>query len=82
MSLAPPSAVLFDEILDFLSSTPAPEQIVAFKLPDTLQAQLDSLLDQNREGTLSAEGRDELDEFLRMDHFISRLKLRARRKLA
>jgi len=81
MALAPPSAVLFDEILDFLASTPTLEQIIQFEPPEDLQQQLEILLEHNRQGTLTSEDQDELDEFLRMDRFLSRLKLRARRKL-
>lgn len=81
MAIAPEIS-LFDEILDFLASTPTPEQIIAFQPPDTLQERLSQLLEQNRRGRLSAQEQDELDEFLWMNRFMSRLKLRARKKLA
>jgi hypothetical protein len=81
MAIAP-EAALFDEILDFLASTPTPEQIVAFQPPDSLQQRLTYLLEQNQLDRLSVEEHAELDEFLRMNRFMSRLKLRARLKLA
>jgi len=37
--------LLFDEVLDFLASTPTPAQIIAFHPSETLQARLRYLLD-------------------------------------
>lgn len=73
---------LFDEILDFLASTPTPEQIVAFQPSEILQLRLRDLLDRNRNGLLQAEESAELDEFSRMNHLMSMLKIRARKRLA
>lgn len=73
---------LFDEILDFLASTPTPEAIIAFHPSSALQARASELLEKNRSGSLSSEERAELDEFERMNHFMSMLKIRARQKLA
>lgn len=81
MALAP-TDTLFDEILDFLASTPTPEQLIAFHPPDHLQQRLSYLLEQNRHDNLSTEEKTELDEFLRMNRFMSRLKVKARQKLA
>jgi hypothetical protein len=81
MAIAP-EAALFDEILDFLASTPTPEQIIAFEPPESLQQRLSYLLQENQSRSLTAEEQAELDEFLRMNRFMSRLKLRVRRKLA
>ncbi len=81
MGTAPPT-MLFEDILDFLASTPTPEQIIAFEPSETLKQRLSYLLDQNRHDVLSADERAELDEFLRMNHFMNMLKLRARQKLA
>jgi hypothetical protein len=77
-----PSAVLFEDILDFLASTPTPEQIIAFEPSEALKQRLADLLEQNRHDALSEDQRAELDEFLRMNHFMNMLKLRARQKLA
>lgn len=73
---------LFDEILDFLASTPTPEQIVAFHPSEALQSRLHELLDRNREGILSDDESAELDEFSRMNHLMSMLKIRARKRIA
>lgn len=73
---------LFDEILEFLASTPTPEQILDFHPSKSLQQRASDLLEKNREGTLTTEEQVELDEFSRMNHFMSMLKIRARQKLA
>lgn len=75
------SEFLFDEVLDFLSSTPTPEQIVSFKSSDELQSRIRYLLDQNRNEVLSDDERHELDEIHRLNHFMTMLKIRVRQKL-
>ncbi|MBK8030901.1 MAG: hypothetical protein IPK17_15690 [Chloroflexi bacterium] len=74
--------LLLDEILDFLTSAPTLEDIIAFKPSDALQARASELLEKNRQGKLGGEEDNELDEFARMDDFMSMLKARARKKLS
>ena len=81
MAFAPPSTELFDEIMEFLTSEPTAAQIVAFQPPEALQQRLSHLLEQNRQGILTTEAQIELDEFLRMNRFMSRLRLHARKKI-
>lgn len=81
MSYAP-TDVLFDEILDFLASAPTPQQIITYQPSQKLQARMSELLELNRKDSLSERARDELNEFLRMNRFMSRLKLKARQRLA
>jgi len=77
-----PSPALFDSILDFLASTPTPEQIVAYQPSEALNQRLHELLDKNQRETITEAERAELDEFLRMNHFLKMLKIKARHKLA
>jgi hypothetical protein len=76
-----PTDTLFDTVLDFLASTPTPEQIIAYQPPEPLQQRLSELLAQNRSGTLGLTEQTELDELLRMNRFMGRLKLKARQRL-
>lgn len=76
------TSTVLDEVLDFLVSTPTPEQIIEFRPSEALQGRVRDLLDRNRSGTLSTEEQAELDEFSRMNHFVSMLKIRARKRLA
>lgn len=78
---AAPSSTVFDEILEFLSSAPSAEAIVRYEPPDALQQRLSQLLEKNRQDTLSSDERHELDEFLQMNRFMSRLKLKARKHI-
>lgn len=74
-------AQLVDEVVEFLASTPTPQQVIAFTPSDALQNRASYLLEVNRAGTLTSEERAELDEFGRLNHFMSMLKARARAKL-
>lgn len=77
-----PAETLFSEIIEFLASTPTPERIIAFKPSEQLEQRLEYLLVQNRHDALTSEEHHELDEFLRMNHFMNMLRIRAREKLA
>jgi hypothetical protein len=81
MAVAQPD-LLWAEIIEFLASTPTPETIIAFRPSDRLERRLSYLLERNRQEALTAEERRELDECLRLNHFMNRLKIRARQKLA
>lgn len=73
---------LFDEVLEFLASTPTPQQILEFHPSEKLDRHISYLLELNREGKLSADESAELDEFARLEHFMRMLKIKARQKLA
>jgi hypothetical protein len=49
---------VFDEMIDFLAGGPSPEQIAAFKVSPSAQAEL---LEKNRENELTDEEAAELD---------------------
>ena len=72
---------LFDEVLDFLASSPTAEQLVNYQPPVTLQQRLSELSQKNRSIRLT-DAEEELQEFLRMNRFMSRLRLKARLRLA
>lgn len=71
-----------DEVLDFLLSQPTPEQVIALRASQTAQERLRYLLDGNRNNTLNDNERTELDAYVQLDNLVSRLKARARLKLA
>jgi len=72
----------FDEIIDFLTSCPPPEAVVSFKPSTALQNRADFLLEKKREGTLTAAEKEELDQFMVIEHFMRLAKARARKRLA
>jgi hypothetical protein len=73
---------LVNEVLDFLVSSPTPEQIVALKLSAEAQERVHYLLDQNRNGGLTVEEKNELDEYMNLDYFMTLLKAHAHKKSA
>jgi hypothetical protein len=72
---------IYAEVYRFLLSAPTPEQVIAFKASDTTQERVRHLLNMNREGHLTSAERAELDEFERVNHFITMLKGYARQQL-
>lgn len=71
---------VFAELIDFLSSSPSSDEILAYKPSEELEERLSFLLEKNRKDNLTAEERSELDEFLRYDHFMTMLKLRTQER--
>jgi hypothetical protein len=73
-----PPALAFTEMIEFLSSHPTPEQILAFKISPRAQARLAELLEKNREeGLIEAES-TELDWYEYVHDIMTRLKAQAR----
>lgn len=81
MTVAQPT-MLLDEITDFLATSPTPQAIIAFRPSEILERRALDLLQRNRENRLTPEERAEMEEFMRMDHFMTLLKAKARLKLA
>lgn len=69
------------EVLNFLTSRPSLEEIIQFRPSAAAQTRLGQLLEQNREGSLNDQERAELEEFSRVDHFVTLLKIHALRRL-
>jgi hypothetical protein len=79
MALARPiPIILLDEITDFLASSPTSEEVIAFKPSETLQRRALHSLEGNRQNFLTPEERVEMEEYLRLDHFMTLLKAKAR----
>ena len=72
---------VLEEVFKFLSSTPTPEQIIAFKPSDRSEDRLSELLSLNRQGILGESERIELDQYLWVNHLMNMLKIRVREKL-
>lgn len=71
-----------DEVFDFLLSAPSPEAVLALRPSEQAQERLRYLLDANRNGSLNDAERAELDEVLKLEHFVRGLKIRAAELLA
>ena len=77
-----PIRTVFGIITDFLASDPTPQQIIAYRLPDDLEARAHYLLERNAEGQLSFDEEQEMYDFMRADEMMALLKAKTRSKLA
>ncbi len=68
------SAEVYRYILNFLTSQPTPDEIAAFRPTPEMQARLRYLLDRSRDGDLTPEETQELDEYERIEHLVILLK--------
>ncbi len=68
---------VYQEVLDFLIRRPTPEEIINFKVSPQNQMRLQSLLEKNRQATLSSIELAELDVYQQLEHLMILLKARA-----
>lgn len=69
---------VFAVIIEFLVSLPGDDEVLAYHLPDDLQARLSDLLERNREDQLTGGEREELDDYVHAENMISLLKTKIR----
>ncbi|MDZ4763025.1 MAG: hypothetical protein SGI73_00640 [Chloroflexota bacterium] len=69
---------VYQEVYEFLASSPMREQILAFRPSEATQARIRTLLDAEKTGGVSSDERAELDEFEQVEHFVRMLKLHTR----
>lgn len=81
MAIARANAV-YDEFVEFITSTPTLQQIADYQLTVAAEARIDDLLTRNNTGDIVEEELAELDDYLRIEHLIRMAKIRAREKLA
>jgi hypothetical protein len=72
---------VYQEVFDFLVSSPTPEQILAFRPSESTQERIRALLEANKANRLTAEEQIKLDEFEQVEHFVRMLKIYARQSL-
>ncbi len=72
---------VFDVITDFLASEPTPEELLAYHLPDDLQARVETLVERNGEGQLTFDEQQELFDFMRADEMMGLLKAKTKLRL-
>jgi len=77
-----PEPTLIEEVLDFLLSAPTLEAVIALRPSPAAQERLRYLLDGSRNVSLNDAERADLEIYLQLEHFVRRLKIRAREKLA
>lgn len=65
------------EVLDFLVTRPTSEQLLTFKVSEPSQARLQTLLQKNRDTSLTPAEMAELNVYEQLDALMSLLKVRA-----
>ena len=76
-----PIRTVFDVVTDFLASEPTTEALLAYHLPEDLQARVDELVERNGEGQLTFDEQQELFDFIRADQMIALLKTKTKLRL-
>jgi len=71
-----------EEIMQFITSGPSLEQILEYRPSEPMRDRIQYLINSSRSGELTPQERRELDEYTRIEYFMSKLKKRARRRLA
>ncbi len=74
-------SAIYDEIADFLASSPSAEQITAFRLSESSEQIISDLLEANRTRGLTPDERHALDEYTRIERLMQAVKVRAFAKL-
>jgi hypothetical protein len=75
------SRSVFDELTDFLASSPTPEAILAYRLPADLEERARQLYTRQEEGSLSAEEAVEIYDFICVADIMKLLKAKIHLKL-
>lgn len=69
---------VFDELAEFIVSSPTLEAVIAYRASPATEARVHELLEKNREGTLSADEREEMQGYLTASHLMTLAKAKAR----
>jgi len=64
-----------DSVVEFLTSDPTDDELLAYMFPEDIQARVHFLLDRNGEGELTILEERELDDCLRANRFMALLKV-------
>lgn len=72
---------IFDEIIDFITSIPQPQQILNYKPSQSTQNRLDDLLEKKRNEQLNDDELHELDQFIMTEHIMRIAKIKAKKSL-
>ncbi len=73
---------VYDEMLDFITSAPPPEDIITFMPSESSQQRLEDLQFKLREEGLNQEEQHELSHFLIVEQIMRMAKAKARKRLA
>ena len=73
---------VYDEMIDFITSVPRPEEIVSFSPSEASQLRLEDLQFKRREEGLTEDELHELEQFVMVEHIMRIAKVKAKKRLA
>jgi hypothetical protein len=71
----------YQDFAEFMTSSPTLRQIADYRLSDVSEARISYLLAANREGTITPDEQQELEDYTRLEHLMRIVKIRAFAKL-
>ncbi|NJN96114.1 MAG: hypothetical protein HC875_19415 [Anaerolineales bacterium] len=76
-----PAVQTVSEIIEFLTTSPSPSEVLDYHVSERAQTRLQRLLAINAAGLASAEEQAELDEIGQIEHIVIMLKAQAQEKI-
>ena len=72
----------YEEIVDFIAAGTTPETVVAFHVAfhpsESVQQRVEKLVERSKDGSIPADERAELEDYLQPEHIMIMAKARAR----
>ena len=68
----------YEEIIDFIAAGTTPQALVAFHPSLSVQQRVAELVERSKDGSISAEDKSELEDYLQLEHIMIMAKARAR----
>jgi hypothetical protein len=69
---------VYEEIVDFIARGSTPAEVATFEASPEVRARVRELIDLEKGGTIEAEQRAELDQFMQLEHVMRLAKAKAR----
>jgi hypothetical protein len=73
---------VFDEVVDFITAAPQPAEIVNYRPSAAMQAHLEVLLYKKQNDLLTDDDRQELEQYMLIEHLMRMAKARAKQRMA
>lgn len=68
----------YEEIIDFIAAGTTPETVIAFRPSLAVQQRVAELIERSKAGSISADDKSELEDYLQLEHIMIMAKARAR----
>ncbi len=72
-----PLTKAYEELIEFIATGTTPQSLINFQASDTVKQRVADLIEQEKNGTLTAEEHKELDSYIQLEHLMRLAKARA-----